>query len=559
MVTTAEYNAYTTHQTPEHNPWTVQYLEDMLKGIGVVEPQVSSYEAGMLEAAYDQATRYYHGPKHGVFMGQKDVPPVLAARLSNRMSADAAGSSMALAGLFHDVAYKHVDEWDDEGTHAWPLLVETSIGDVANFSRFIEYDKPVFRTHLTPEGQQDTLVRMVADIFEVPESGIIHNQGGNEFDSALAAARFLQSKGASTKAIITVVAQIAATIPFRPAKGVDEQGRMTDGHMGELAQRVHRALVETGSTEEQFAWQDTNDIMLLSVQLANRDIAPFAWPDNFADFIHNGRGVRAEEIRELRDSPRTIRRLARAAGLESAARIYGWFRYGDGFLKAEDVYHFYIPRDEHGIMQSEDMAYPPLPIYDQAIEHTHTNARLGHEYFVAHELGILLAASIATKIGEPDAVVPGIVDAAQVPLDTVAPALASRSADEHKVHRALQIGEGQEHLGKAMPRRSPIAAVIYGQIGTEGVTELSAMVQQIRDDAKKARTKDPFSNSTIVQPYGTTIAEHYIKTVRDRIGEDAFRVITSMLYAIALKSQDDPVCRVKPGRAERLLALSATR
>jgi len=275
----------------EPNPWTTEHMRGYLTALGATNPQVTTKDVESIRNCYDQQpqNRSYHALGHGTFVGQPDIPDALAQKLSDRMPPDRARANTAVIGMYHDVAYPHVDEIGPNGTRAWPTVLRERINGMADYVRTTESDKPVFTTTLTERGKADPVTQLVAGIFEVPDNGIIHNQGGNEFVSALAAANFLAEKGVPTRSIIGVAAGIAATIPFKLALGTDEQGNVTDGHMGQLAQRVHRALLKSGASTPEYAWQDTNDAMLLAVQEGNRDIAPFIKPNNFAEVVHGGR------------------------------------------------------------------------------------------------------------------------------------------------------------------------------------------------------------------------------------------------------------------------------
>jgi hypothetical protein len=319
---------------------------------------------------------------------------------------------------------------------------------------------------------------MVAGVFSVPPEGIVHNQGGNEFDSALAAALFLRDAGASPKAIVAVVAAIAATIPFREAIGSDERGAMTDGHMGVLAHRVKAAELYGYSPD----WQDVNDIMHLSVHLANRDIAPFIRADNFAQVVHNGRLVRKEELPEFRQQIKTIGELAVAAGRErSAPLLYEWLGSKTGPVPATNVPHVYIPRSRDGVISNPEQAYPPLPVYYEAVQLTENNARMASLFFKAHEAGIMLAASLAAVMGEPDAPVPGFVHARLWSPQTIPKTQGVElTAEEREVFAALMYGRGQADIDSATPIRSPIGSMLLGALGTTGIGHLSRLIDRMR-------------------------------------------------------------------------------
>lgn len=328
---------------------------------------------------------------------------------------------------------------------------------------------------------------------------------------------------------MAVVAGIAATVPFKPARG-DMMGETPDGHMGELAQRVEAVLRNDG----QGAWFQTNDIMALSVHLANRDIAPFIMPGNFAAVISNGRKVKKEEVPELRAQITNLRQLVRAAGLErSAPLLYQWIGSGGGPVPADNVPHFYTPRSQEGVPQPAE-AYPPLTVYEKAVLHAEHNSRLAALFFQAHEVGIVLAASIAGMNDEPDAEVPGFVHATSW-RDT-AQALPQRglllSEGEQAVYTALLYGEGQETIDTATPVRSPIGGVILGALGANGIRELSAEIARIRTEQLATGNRDAFS--------GREAAETLVDSVVDRIGMRNFELIINELKHVAQEFARNP-------------------
>lgn len=540
------YERYMSFEILEPQVWTTSYLNNNLQLLGADESNVTHADVEKILWCYDQSpmNRSYHGPDHGAFVGQPEIPEALSERLSERLPVHEAQAILAIAGLFHDVAYKHVDEIDELGTRAWPTVLEDMLNGNVAYSRAIEDGKTIFRTHITQKGSMDSMTQFVAHLFEVGEEGIIHNKGGNEFDSALAAAKFLYEKDVSMKSIISIVTAIAATVPFKPAVETDNKGQIDDGHMGQLAQRVKISLEDMEISSEEHIWQDVNDIMLLSVHLANRDISPFIQPNNFAEVVHGGRGVKAEEVPVLRQTVKTIRELARAAGLQrSAPLLYGWLSSNDSPVPARNVPHIYIPRDRVGHLRNVDESYPPLDIYREAVGHTERNSRMANNFFVAHELGIVLATTIATQIGELDAPVPGIVHSDKWHPDAVVKDVMHLSEEDQLVYLELLHGYSQKTIDSVTSQKSPIGAIIFGSLGSDRANKLSERVQQIRG---QYNGQDPFSDPDI--------AVRFMNEIRIQIGEDAFNTIIIEMQRIARYFQDDPA-RGKLGRAAAIGAL----
>lgn len=526
------YADYMDFKSPQEFPFDPAEITGYLQQLGATHPEVTLDEAEALRECYLNEFRSYHGEGHGGFVGQPDLPQRLKERLTNT-SEEEAKAILALAGLFHDAVYKHVDD-DGSGTRAWPAIAEMFIGGragVAYYKReFNAEGKAIYRTFLTGAGQEDPVTQAVARIFGVTgKGGIIHNQGGNEFDSALLAAKFLESKGASPKTIIAVTSAIAATVPFKPAK-VIKAGRITDGHMGELADRVETVALTSGGTTFKPDWIDVNDIMFLSVHLANRDISPFIQVDNFGAVIDNGRRVKKEELPSLREVVRNIKQLLASAGLEaSAPLLYRWIGRGDGPVPAANVPHFYIPRTAKGVPLHKDTDgyYPPLPVYHQAVSYAENNAWLSSVLFEAHQASIALVAAIAAGIEEPEAEVPGIVHSEDWSDEAIPQGgrFAELDPQEVMLYQIMMGGIGEDDVDIATPRRSPIAGVLFGVLGTQGIINLADHVRTIYADAARRGISEPFSTPDI--------ARGYILEVQKRIGKDNMWSIFNELRKVA--------------------------
>lgn len=532
----------------EERPWDAQSIRGYLQALGAKHSRVTDKDAEALMECYGAApsNRHYHGEAHGAYMGQPWIPDDVSRRLSAYTTHDEMKARVAFAGLTHDMAYKHVDELDADGTRAWPTVLKEQIADTADYSRTVENDKVVYRTYLTEKGKADPTAQMVARIFGVTDEGIIHNQGGNEFDSALAAAKFLAARNVPFESQIAVTAMTAATIPFRTAMTIGEDGRIiNDGHMGELAKVVHDELVANRIASPEAAWAQTNDIMLGAVHIANRDIAAIITPNNFAEVVHNGRAVKAEEIPELRHTPTTIAELTRAAGIQkSAPLLYGSIAAETGgFVPAENVPHVYVTRNAQGVMQDpETAAYPPLPAYRDMVTNARENTAQAHNYFVAHEVGTVAVAAIATSLDEPHAPVPGFVRAAKWHPQAVISEerLATLSPADRALYEELRFGRGQQQIDSATPPQSPTAGILVGALGSAGVARLSEYIQEIRAAAAAQGNADPFTDRHTAQVI--------VRELWRKVGNDTMRIITTELHRAARHYQDDPE-RGDPDRA----------
>ena len=273
------YEAYMQFNNPEQNPWDRNTLSGYLTALTASNPIATDLDVESISFCYDQSPSYrrFHGIEHAEAMGQPDVPDELRELVAPIYSAEEAGAILAFAGLFHDVSYKQIDVLPN-GTRAWSNELTQRIGSVARHTLLIEDGVSTFTTYINEQGQNDTMAQMVAHVFNVDIAngqGITNAQGGNEFDSALAAAKFLECKGVPHQHILAVVATIAATVPFRPAVEQDENGNMTDGHMGHIANRLSTLETRFNDTVRRPHWAEINAIMPLAVHLANRDISPF--------------------------------------------------------------------------------------------------------------------------------------------------------------------------------------------------------------------------------------------------------------------------------------------
>ena len=533
---------------PEKTPWATDFLNHHLRVLGAREPVVTIGVVDSIRNCYAQqpSNRYYHGPDHASFVGAPHVPKTLAERLSY-FSKPQAESLLAVAGLWHDVAYKHVDAFDGTDQRAWPTALRKHIDGMAEYAMTLQNGKPIFRTFFTDEGQADAVTRMVAGIFDVGENGIIHNQGGNEFDSALAATKFLERQGASSESIVAVGALIAGTIPFRLSADKDQHGTIVDdGYMGQLAKRVKEVSLTLEDEIYQPSWEQVNDIMLLTTHMANRDISPFILPNNAPDVIQGGRQVKKEEVRALRAGVTTMGELVASASQEaSAPLLYSWLRSDVGIsvpVPADNVPSIYLPRDNEGQIMVGSESYPPQIIFEEALEITRENCDLTSLYFEAHEVGISFAASIATLIDEPDAPVPGFVYS-QI-WDYKAPEIGIKTAGEHIVYKELMEGTHQIDVDSATPRRSPIAATLLTRLGAEGIRALSRQIKEIRS-----------TNAELMNPFAERgVAESFFNETRELIGEDFTQAIITELQRVATHFQDDPV-RGNSERAHKLIAL----
>lgn len=553
-------------------PWNKEFLLRQLRNIGLFRAVVTDNDVQNIHWCYEQKPqkRFYHNGIHGAFVGQEEAPVKLLSKLSSRFLPHKAKSILSLAGLFHDTAYKHIDELDEgENTsRAWPTVLKKKIIEFVKYTKSKKDGKAIYHTWLEEREREDPVTKMVAHVFGVGDNGIIHNQGGNEFDSAMAAAKFLETKGALPGDILAVVVAIALTIPFKEAATRDENGNIIgDGHMQVMVDRLKSLKIKFKNSNIPYQpdYEVINDVMLMGVHLSNRDISPFVRPDNFPGVIAGGRDIKKEEVPELRDVPTNIEELVRSAGLErSAPYLYQGLGGSETPVPPDNVPHFYIPRDKHGNLEI-DKAYPPIDVYEEAVKITQRNANLAAMFFKSHEAGIALAASLATLIGEPRAPVPGFVESRIWNEDAVASGkiFEELTEDERVLYEVLLYGKEQKDIDSATTARSPIGGMLFGSLGTKGMDDLSLYIQSVRNTAKNKGegyryTENPFSDPVVAKEYiemvkdciGIThltqefndfeAARQYIRTVSNHAGIKTMETIITELHRVAEYYQDDP-------------------
>jgi hypothetical protein len=508
--------------------WRGERYNTYFRALDVSNPQVMDEHALLIRACYDQLSRYFHKESHPRFVANAELirPPEselpekpIARWLKNSGTRYArlerASAVMGLAGDFHDSAYMNVDAAAENGKGAFSPEFMQLINGVAVTNNQVIDGVRIHSVELTDKGRQDPFTQIAARLFDVPESGsLTHQQGGNEFASALAALQFMkqhaldgEEKPLDTVDAIAVAATIACTIPFKPNAGVDEQGNITEvteGFVQKLGRRVQTELLAAGEDPET-VWHTTNAIMTTAVEVANRDTAAFTQFDNWAALTNGGRELKLEGIifegkYILREPETTISGLLFAAGLmRSAPGLYQLFLQGK--IPPDQVPKFFVPFDDDGNLEGLESSYPPQRVHEQAAINTRENVRLSSIFFQLHELGIAFAAVMATLAGEPHAEVPGFVNAMlqQLPTEPLKPPLgaldALQTADDagFALYRELAEGTHQADLGEATTKASPMAAFILATAGLEKALKISDLVQRHRDEAQLAEEKHVYS------------------------------------------------------------------
>jgi hypothetical protein len=555
------YERYMQFPGPVENPWTEQFLDRHLRGIGIPEPQVTDADVDRLRNSYDlqPPSRVYHGTEHAAFVGTPHIPDALAERLTV-FSRSRAESAVARAGGGHDRVYPKVDVIEGTTDRLWSSAVREDVGGMADCQAVEKDGRQIFMTRITEEGKNDPVTQMVAHIFGINDE-IAHTEGGSEFASALADAKSLERQGKSSDqltsaekrdkalGIITNTVLIAGTVPFETSVERDETGAIIgDGSMGKLSERVRTVCLTLHEETFQPDWETQNDIMMLTTHFANRDISPLIAPDNVAGVIRGGRQLKKEEIPVLRQGVTTMDGLVQSVGREAGPPLlYTWIGSNreDAPVSAEKVPSVCFARDEHGEIIPGTL-YPPPEVYEQAVVHTLENCSLGDDFNRAHESGVCLSAAIATLVDESHVATPGFVDSTLWHRRALPRGERFDHLDsgEELVYQELMHGTNQQDVDSATPKRSPIGGMLFGVLGSEGIQGVSDAVQEIRNRDKSIA--NPFAD--------VDVAREYVQLVREQIGEENFRTIITELHRVAIAYQDDPF-HGTPERAERLEAL----
>lgn len=199
------------------------------------------YLAVLVHSAMETPRRRYHVSDHALYMCEGMAP------------------RQVLAAVFHDIVYYQLD-----GGIAPPLqalltpVVSLQGADLV----------------LLKPGAQDAGLQLCLDLFGFQPGQVLPLFGGmNEFLSAAVAARLLQDH-LPLADVLTVVACIEATVPFRPlsADGLD----CTTQLAARVRQQARTLLgLPLGAALETFV----TGVMQDAVAIANRDLASFAEPE----------------------------------------------------------------------------------------------------------------------------------------------------------------------------------------------------------------------------------------------------------------------------------------
>ena len=400
--------------------------------------------------AYSSGSRYFHRLKHLIEMTTTDLSAYsqLAESFGQRLSAKEVVHLQkinVLAGFFHDQEYVHVD---GKISQAGERLL----------TQFVSLDaKGVYTIAL--DAPSDTAVRMVMDVFGFKEGDALSpNAGMNEFLSAVSAAKKLENSGLSRKDILSVVASIEATVPF---KG--------ENRMEELRARIE-TLVGDGSAfgiDPNDSTRVIDAIVANATLLANRDVMGLLGgitPGEDITVDHIRRVMEGTERMHLEEVPQLRVGVAGAyppkALLTAVNKQYSLFAGILGEASSSRILHSVE-------IKSAGTHYPP----QQEVAEYEKMGREVAKYMAVVMKSRVAATAIVSALAEEKGMSERhICDLLNRPfkLNTDAPMrnMTSQEAVAHELFSHVR------HVGPHDTSRSLIAASLVQELGSEGLDQL---------------------------------------------------------------------------------------
>ena len=481
-------------------------LQRWLTSLGAKNPHASDKDIEFFTSAYRQDSRGYHDDSHRSEMGSGKLSHELRQQLPHDFM-PVASALKAISGQGHDLAYLHVDGMVDPAQALHPT-VKDKLGELIQ----VEARPEGFAVQLSEAGKSDRTTAIVYAAFGADRDGtVLHNKAGNELVSALATAKWMESKGVPEKHIAAMATTVAATFPFQSA-GPSEAHPHPDGYMGTLAAQLEKTN-ETFGLE--LSAQEIDHCIHTAVDLANQDVSTFFKPD-FAKVVHNGLLMRMEESPELRgNSPsHTVQDMLSAF----EPGFYGLLKDPDFPIKPENISHHY-------------KGYPDAATHQSRIDQIYTNIDRALAFNQAKTVGIGLVAAIAAAAGEPNTSAPELAVSKLWPADN-APQGELKAEPSDPILAALK-NRGTGDAGKFDGEKSPISAFIYEKAGQEGIDRLHSQID-----------KKTFNNPAD--------AKEYFASVAREIGAGNMRTILAELQVATLHNDDDRQMR---GSEKRFSAL----
>lgn len=488
---------------------TEDQLTTWLIRLGVENPVVTEEDIAFFNAPYQPDARSYHDAQHQQNMANTELSDALKAKLAP-VDAELAAAMRGIVGHGHDLVYMQVDYGQpetDAGIHqqvwkrlrqpdsAEPVAGQASDASLLRVNRFDDFHISIPEAH-----RNDAIIQLVATLFGVGDDGIARKDGANEFASALAVAKFLESKAVPIAHIAGITQMIAGTIPFRADERTDTVPH-NEGYMGVLADRLTQALQKAGESETP---EFVQAMTFLTVDTANRDVESFwkAGDAQLAAFITGGLKLDREANPHLREGKHSIAEMLAATG----PGFYGRILAGEIAGLPENIAHSY-----QGFTGQTDADGAPLS-QPQLVAAATARLQVATDYLKAKKVGVAVVAAVAAMADEPDASLttyaPYQSFAAKLPEDIV-----KAHPDADIVLKLLDSrGEGMGVPGYTITE-SPTAAVVYRAAGKEQTLQL---YEQIKDTTS----------------FDAKSAEAFLQAVGQAVGGVALNIVLQELLAI---------------------------
>jgi len=319
-------------------------LDTAFRGLGkAIDPMQIESLASLLHQAMSQRGRRYHAMPH--------IFEIISG----------AGPIEQLAIVFHDAVYVQVDHRLHPKLKTY--LKEFNLEDKTQNLLLPEIPKVKKAKKVEPPN----LVEIAYTIFGVkPGNLLTHNEGENEFLSAVAAARILENLIEPWQ-VIQVLACIEATIPFR---SLNAEGQSPSEILYLRLEHVNQQYA-LGKTKEEI-----QEVVRLSVKVSNRDVIGFASEDP---------GYFLAQTWELLLEGNPIFRNP----------LYTTIEYRSALQKIEGFFSFLKPP----IIFREYEGEPNSEQYKKLLQQAYFNLSIGIEYIQTKLVGVAIHEAVSNLSG----------------------------------------------------------------------------------------------------------------------------------------------------------------
>ncbi|EAY31921.1 hypothetical protein [Microscilla marina] len=383
-----------------------------------IPPKICEKYAVFIYSCMDNGKRKFHTTEH-VLNVCHDMAPL-----------------QILAGLFHDVVYYQVDKC------FLPQFEDLVLQVVTVNEQGV---------HLKNDLSEDYLIDLCLDLFNFAPGQLLKPDAGlNEFLSAWVAVSYLKDF-LKAKDLMTIVACIEATIPFRPK---DDQGMNCFDH---LELRIQHCFPKY---QLSLALSDIEQMVRLAAGLANRDVENFADKD-IGRFLDNTWAL-LPETNDMLWRPGVYYNQDYRVALSKM----------EGFLSCLDPQNIF-----HHYKGAPDEQYLVL-LKQQA----HHNLQTSEEYLQVKILAITIVEALA-KVTGGDAPVSlflgdGIIDGVEKAEDYLPPIeLSDHLAYNDTIYRLLEYGRTSDTSFDI--KNSPIGAFTYKLLGDKETKKSMDIARQM--------------------------------------------------------------------------------